>query len=148
MTLNSVVLPEPFGPMRPRMAPLPTSRSSASSATRPPKRTLRPEQERSASLIWGNSFGKILARRPGDQTLGPDEQDDDHQHRVEEEAVFLQRLQLFGHDQHDARGERHAPRAAQAAEEHDRHQDQGIDRKSTRLNSSHITISYAVFCLK
>src|SRR5437667_1845116 len=26
--------------------------------------------------------------------------------------------------------------------------DQGRDRKSTRLNSSHITISYAVFCLK
>src|SRR5437773_4810071 len=25
---------------------------------------------------------------------------------------------------------------------------QGKDRKSTRLNSSHITISYAVFCLK
>src|SRR5437667_2489361 len=25
---------------------------------------------------------------------------------------------------------------------------EGIDRKSTRLNSSHITISYAVFCLK
>src|SRR6266851_91952 len=24
----------------------------------------------------------------------------------------------------------------------------GLDRKSTRLNSSHITISYAVFCLK
>src|SRR5437667_3413477 len=26
--------------------------------------------------------------------------------------------------------------------------DQSTDRKSTRLNSSHITISYAVFCLK
>src|SRR5690242_21425969 len=26
--------------------------------------------------------------------------------------------------------------------------DQGIDRKSTRLNSSHMSISYAVFCLK
>src|SRR5437773_4403130 len=25
---------------------------------------------------------------------------------------------------------------------------EGSDRKSTRLNSSHITISYAVFCLK
>src|SRR5699024_3647886 len=25
---------------------------------------------------------------------------------------------------------------------------QGIDRKSTRLNSSHVSISYAVFCLK
>src|SRR5690606_40984166 len=24
----------------------------------------------------------------------------------------------------------------------------GLDRKSTRLNSSHVTISYAVFCLK
>src|SRR5438309_11357674 len=26
--------------------------------------------------------------------------------------------------------------------------DEGIDRKSTRLNSSHSSISYAVFCLK
>src|SRR2546426_8808185 len=26
--------------------------------------------------------------------------------------------------------------------------DPGIDRKSTRLNSSHLVISYAVFCLK
>src|SRR5690625_6276906 len=26
--------------------------------------------------------------------------------------------------------------------------DQSIDRKSTRLNSSHVAISYAVFCLK
>src|SRR5690349_22455501 len=29
-----------------------------------------------------------------------------------------------------------------------RRQDAGIDRKSTRLNSSHVEISYAVFCLK
>src|SRR6266540_6487337 len=29
-----------------------------------------------------------------------------------------------------------------------RHREAGRDRKSTRLNSSHITISYAVFCLK
>src|SRR5690606_41932089 len=26
--------------------------------------------------------------------------------------------------------------------------DRGVDRKSTRLNSSHVKISYAVFCLK
>src|SRR5437867_596996 len=37
---------------------------------------------------------------------------------------------------------------------YDRHHDEvtrrmhGLDRKSTRLNSSHRTISYAVFCLK
>src|SRR5437667_5653766 len=30
----------------------------------------------------------------------------------------------------------------------ERAQHVGLDRKSTRLNSSHITISYAVFCLK
>src|SRR5690606_41630217 len=28
------------------------------------------------------------------------------------------------------------------------HLETGIDRKSTRLNSSHVKISYAVFCLK
>src|SRR5207249_10977688 len=28
------------------------------------------------------------------------------------------------------------------------HRRRGIDRKSTRLNSSHVSISYAVFCLK
>src|SRR5947199_5951439 len=40
----------------------------------------------------------------------------------------------------------HRVRLAAAA----RHQgqDQGQDRKSTRLNSSHLGISYAVFCLK
>src|SRR5690625_6832978 len=31
---------------------------------------------------------------------------------------------------------------------HDRDQDRDRDRKSTRLNSSHVAISYAVFCLK
>src|SRR5689334_24598847 len=30
----------------------------------------------------------------------------------------------------------------------ERHRETGIDRKSTRLNSSHSSISYAVFCLK
>src|SRR5699024_12701598 len=31
---------------------------------------------------------------------------------------------------------------------YDRCAGSGIDRKSTRLNSSHVSISYAVFCLK
>src|SRR5207249_10675868 len=30
----------------------------------------------------------------------------------------------------------------------DQHADIDLDRKSTRLNSSHVSISYAVFCLK
>src|SRR5437870_10931839 len=31
---------------------------------------------------------------------------------------------------------------------HNNSPDVGLDRKSTRLNSSHVAISYAVFCLK
>src|SRR2546426_7784830 len=41
-----------------------------------------------------------------------------------------------------AAGGQAALRASQQARPH------GIDRKSTRLNSSHLVISYAVFCLK
>src|SRR3989454_4169227 len=39
-----------------------------------------------------------------------------------------------------------APRRAAAARRRGR--DRAEDRKSTRLNSSHLVISYAVFCLK
>src|SRR5207249_10740689 len=51
-----------------------------------------------------------------------------------------------------AAGEPHAA-ARRAAEEMDRRPLEGDDRragdrKSTRLNSSHVSISYAVFCLK
>src|SRR6266511_4651850 len=37
---------------------------------------------------------------------------------------------------------------APAPEVHPRQVHDGLDRKSTRLNSSHVKISYAVFCLK
>src|SRR5256885_11860299 len=40
----------------------------------------------------------------------------------------------------DGKGSRHRER--------DRNKDTSLDRKSTRLNSSHLVISYAVFCLK
>src|SRR5439155_25184308 len=52
------------------------------------------------------------------------------------------------------------PRMARLADDRDRHVDRTVgaeaehrllrplDRKSTRLNSSHVAISYAVFCLK
>src|SRR3712207_9346129 len=44
-----------------------------------------------------------------------------------------------GHDHHHGHGHSH---------DHGRHDAAGEDRKSTRLNSSHANISYAVFCLK
>src|SRR5256885_3698631 len=39
-------------------------------------------------------------------------------------------------------------READEVGEEDRHDLSLLDRKSTRLNSSHLVISYAVFCLK
>src|SRR3712207_6991354 len=45
-------------------------------------------------------------------------------------------------------GEQHVVRRAAAALGALEHQVQLTDRKSTRLNSSHANISYAVFCLK
>src|SRR6266699_5115353 len=43
---------------------------------------------------------------------------------------------------------RHFHAADDAGDEGHRRQRAGQDRKSTRLNSSHVRISYAVFCLK
>src|SRR3712207_8661653 len=56
-------------------------------------------------------------------------------------------------DGHHARpAQRHVEQAARghaaAADAVDVPLDAGVDRKSTRLNSSHANISYAVFCLK
>src|SRR5690242_20925627 len=47
-------------------------------------------------------------------------------------------------------GERSAPHAAAVEPDHAvaLYQSERRDRKSTRLNSSHMSISYAVFCLK
>src|SRR5437660_2574449 len=44
---------------------------------------------------------------------------------------------------HDNKDEAHRRAAAKRRSERQR-----LDRKSTRLNSSHVAISYAVFCLK
>src|SRR5262245_45693110 len=40
--LKSVVLPQPFGPIRPRLAPGASDRSTGPSASTPPKRTVKP----------------------------------------------------------------------------------------------------------
>src|SRR5258708_24575633 len=74
-TLKIVLLPEPFGPIRPRISPLSTLKDTSLTAVNPPKRLINP-----------------LTTSTAAQTCP--------------------------------------------------------DRKSTRLNSSHQIISYAVFCLK
>src|SRR3712207_8493297 len=67
--------------------------------------------------------------------------------------VPLQRRsrQLRGGRGADGRRAAHLPRGRRGGEDPVLREDrprQGGDRKSTRLNSSHANISYAVFCLK
>src|SRR5205814_8414188 len=60
-----------------------------------------------------------------------------------ERCADAQAVQFVGHfqaDLGDVRGHAQTDVAGDA--------DDGADRKSTRLNSSHLGISYAVFCLK
>src|SRR5271156_951317 len=47
MTLMQVVLPDPFGPTRPRISPAPTEKLKTSSARKPPKRFTRPSTVKS-----------------------------------------------------------------------------------------------------
>src|SRR5690606_39864768 len=81
------------------------------------------------------------------------ERDDVGQHRrhVPEREVHAKRPRDAPGTRQQVEGERARPRIASPQE------DRGVakllrhlvrDRKSTRLNSSHVKISYAVFCLK
>src|SRR3989442_9008852 len=90
---------------------------------RPPRSTLFPY----TTLFRSYGLDEIAQRHPvGFQTLG-----------VRLDVVLLG-CTAPGHDLH------HAGHREQAALNHPVLQ----DRKSTRLNSSHVRISYAVFCLK
>src|SRR5438034_4360782 len=61
----------------------------------------------------------------------------------EDEDVHEVRLELAVRDRGDE-----GPEREQREDERDRQRAHREDRKSTRLNSSHTVISYAVFCLK
>src|SRR2546430_12569437 len=69
--------------------------------------------------------------------------------------VFRPSMGLLGHQDQLSRNPHAAPAAPHASFQNVIHSqvypnfsDPGGDRKSTRLNSSHSQISYAVFCLK
>src|SRR3712207_8404608 len=98
-------------------------------------------------------FFFLMIRRPPRSTLFPyttlfRSRVEEERHRGRDQAVAVE---VVG-----GRSDRGplAPLARQGAQDHGRVQvaavvgDQDQDRKSTRLNSSHANISYAVFCLK
>src|SRR5256885_13305729 len=88
---------------------------------RPPRSTLFPY-----TTLFRSTLGEVTDDRKGDR----------------------------GETQRQERRERHVePPAARdrdqcAQRNPSQHSLPGLDRKSTRLNSSHLVISYAVFCLK
>src|SRR5436309_7383695 len=91
---------------------------------RPPRSTLFPYTtlfRSSAGAPMGNAAGRLQRR---DRPVG------DHVARLDQRPVPVGRDRIQG----QIRKRFAAARAA--------------DRKSTRLNSSHVKISYAVFCLK
>src|SRR5207245_6760456 len=66
-------------------------------------------------------------------------------------AHLLARPTLPQRDEHQTRLDRQQDRREQEQQsrrERRQDEDEPVDRKSTRLNSSHGSISYAVFCLK
>src|SRR5689334_24298940 len=79
-----------------------------------------------------------MIRRPPRSTLFP------YTTLFRSHAVRRQR-EIFGED--DASSRKNHDRTADVGAEHPR-SGRDLDRKSTRLNSSHSSISYAVFCLK
>src|SRR5215212_744048 len=61
MTLNSVVLPAPFGPRMARLSPYGTSRSTSRTAWRPPNRRPIPRRRRTGSACSGAAASVTLA---------------------------------------------------------------------------------------
>src|SRR5712691_3716424 len=68
--LNSVVLPEPLGPMSPRISPSRTSHDTALSAVNPPNRFVSPETVSMADRGYRASFERRLRRRNRRGRLG------------------------------------------------------------------------------
>src|SRR5690606_2270823 len=83
MRLNAVVLPAPFGPIRPTMAPCSTSKLTSRSAARPPKDFERFSTRSSAAM--STSLPRAAqARRQRRQAVGQESQDEDERGAVED----------------------------------------------------------------
>src|SRR5690349_22026605 len=90
-----------------------------------------------------------MIRRPPRSTLFPTRRSSDLDER-EERAVLVARRAAGGEPPAGlvADAAAHLGHEARFADAGVRAHDHDLDRKSTRLNSSHVEISYAVFCLK
>src|SRR5256886_6755554 len=93
----------------------------------------------SAPYLLPFIFFFLMIRRPPRSTLFP------YTTLFRSHLLRVHRRQLVGHLVSGGRARRGRLRGAADVERERRKE---LDRKSTRLNSSHSQISYAVFCLK
>ena len=103
---------------------------------RPPRSTLFPYTTLFRSISWSRQLAKHTAIAI-QQTFAYEEAQEELKRRQEAEAE----LAALNQDLEDKVRER-------TVELQEQQQFMQTDRKSTRLNSSHWPISYAVFCLK
>src|SRR5262245_48067988 len=83
--LMRVVLPEPFGPMRPKRSPGRTERLTPFSAVKPPKRLTSPSTSRSGSAM-GSAAPQ--AARQAEDALGRQDHER-HEDHADDEEVHL-----------------------------------------------------------
>src|SRR3990167_1437275 len=121
-SLRSVVLPQPEGPSNTQNFPSATSKEISSSTFVPPNDFERFWIESEATLASSLLFYSETLKLSNSLTLKP---------------LILSTLYRPGRQSPDD------PALKQECQDYER---QRGDRKSTRLNSSHSQISYAVFC--
>ena len=135
MTLNSVDLPEPFGPITATTPPAGTVMSTAFSATRPPKRTVTPltssagspscaqrrrgrvsavKPPRRTSACCCSKVSAGLLARGRDQALAP-EQHHEHQDHAEDQLDRLRQVDVLQPVAVDRLAERVDPAASDPA---------------------------------
>src|SRR2546429_5592045 len=102
MMLNSVVLPEPFGPITAWIVPCATESETPSSAVRPPKRLVTPVSSSSAFMMRHIRSSKgflapAQAARDGEdhpgKPCGKEGDHEDHHHAEHGEVIFLHEAQ-------------------------------------------------------
>src|SRR5215471_14319966 len=135
--LTRVVLPEPLGPMSPRISPSWRSKLTSDTAASPPNRLVTP---RASTRAIG--LHPVLAQIPGElapreftpaddvgQSLGHEEHDEDHHDAVEElgQAYELGGEELGDGGEHERAEERAHHRAHAAEHGHDDHLDRDDD---------------------
>src|SRR5918996_4883777 len=91
MTLKSVVLPAPLGPIRAVIEPAPTPKVAPSTARMPPKRLTTPSTSSSAPLCDSVAKHHLLAL--AEQPLRPERHQQD-QHRSDDREAQGRRLLL------------------------------------------------------